>query len=340
MVFGLKNIPFVLFLGIFLVGGELGLRAQTLPENEPRPEKEERLRQHLRKLDQWGIMSLLRTEKEVDQRQKQRAAASTHPEELALLAEDEDSGVRFYVATNPHTPLDVLLGLAFDPIAPVRSGVAMVLKYDPLASQEVRETVENIALYLVQDTQALVRLGLANNTQLPDAVFEALVVDPDPIIRQKLAENIRLSQTALRALAQDPSERVQVQALKHRNTPWATLVEMSQDPSPDIRLAICENSNTPLHALEGLVGDADPRVRQAVAQHRNASLDMLEKMVKDKDIGVVVAIAQHHRADRHLLLALAADPRSLEIRESAKVRLKPLLRSEIREDILERWEEP
>lgn len=317
---------------------ELG--AQTLPEKEPRPEKEERLRQHLRKLDQWGIMSLLRTEREVDQRQKQRAAASTHPEELALLAEDEDGGVRFYVATNTYTPLGVLLGLAFDPLAPVRSGVALSLRYDPLASKEVRETTENIALHLAQDTQPLVRLGLASNTELPDAVFAALSLDPDPVIRQKLAENIRLPQTVLRTLAQDSSALVQVQALKHRNAPWDTLIEMSEDPSPELRLAICQNPNTPLQVLEGLVGDADSRIRQAVAQHPSASLDMLEKMVKDKDVGVVIAVAQHPRADRQLLLALAADPRSLEIRESAKVRLKPLLRSEIREDILERWEEP
>ena len=77
-----------------------------------------------------------------------------------------------------------------------------------------------------------------------------------------------------------------------------------------------------------------------VALHEASGLVEELRMVKDKEVGVVVAIAQHPKADRRLLLALAADPRSLEIRESAKIRLQPLLRSEIREDILERWEEP
>ena len=75
---------------------------------------EEELRHHLRKLDRWGIVQLLRTEQAVDEKQKLRAQTTSNPDELALLSEDEDSGVRFYVAANKNVPLDVQLQLVED----------------------------------------------------------------------------------------------------------------------------------------------------------------------------------------------------------------------------------
>jgi hypothetical protein len=71
--------------------------AQPQGKRGAEPLIEEELRQHLRKLDRWGIVQLLRVEKAVDEKQKKRAKSTSNPEELALLAEDEDSGVRFYV---------------------------------------------------------------------------------------------------------------------------------------------------------------------------------------------------------------------------------------------------
>ena len=68
------------------------------------PSVEKWLRGHLRKLDGWGVSDLMRTEQSIDHEQKRRANTSTNPRELALLADDEDLGVRFFVAANPaHT---------------------------------------------------------------------------------------------------------------------------------------------------------------------------------------------------------------------------------------------
>ena len=66
-------------------------------------EIEEELRRHLKKLERWGLSQLLFTEKQVDQRQMDRARSSTNPDELFQLALDEDETVRFYVAANKYT---------------------------------------------------------------------------------------------------------------------------------------------------------------------------------------------------------------------------------------------
>lgn len=328
----------MLICGILLALLPESVVAQTLSEKEPQPEFEENLRRHLRKLDRWGVIKLLRTEQDVDNQQIKRARSSAHPEELAMLAEDEDGGVRFYVAVNQHTPLDIHLRLANDPLPHVRGGVSLALIYDPLASKNIREFTEKIALNLARDPQPVVRYALASNKNLGPAVYAVLARDPDPAIRQKLAENLNAPQSALEIMAEDSVVAVKIQVLKHRNLPRNLLVQKSADPSPFIRLAICENINTPSTVLERLAGDEDPQVREEVAAHPVTSLEVLRKMVDDDDLQVVLAVTRHPKADRDLLFELANDPRDEVVRQTAKERLIPLLKSEIREDILERWE--
>ena len=337
-IFKIKlRIPVVIcwLLLVFLPGGA---EAQILPEREPQPEFEENLRLNLRKLDRWGVMQLLRTERDVDKQQIERARLSAHPEELAMLAEDEDGGVRFYVAVNRHTPLDIHLRLANDPLPYVRGGVALALVYDPLASKEVREFTEKIALKLAQDPQPVVRYGLVSNKNLAPAIFAVLARDPDSVIRQKLAENLNLPQSALEIMAEDSVMAVKIQVLKHRNLSRNILAQKSADSSPLVRLAVSKNINTPSTVLERLAGDEDPQVREEVAAHPVTSLEVLRKMADDDELGVVLAVARHPNADRSLLFDLASDLRDEAVRQVAQERMIPILKSEIREDILERWE--
>ena len=50
--------------------------AQPQGKRGAEPLIEEELRQHLRKLDRWGIVQLLRVEKAVDEKQKKRAKST------------------------------------------------------------------------------------------------------------------------------------------------------------------------------------------------------------------------------------------------------------------------
>ena len=301
------------------------------------PEMEEFLREQLTKIERWNIDKLLKTERDIDLQQKKRAIFSSNPEELALLAEDEDSGVRFQVAANPNTPIDFQLLLAKDPVSYVKSGLAMSLAYDPLSSKETSKLVESIALKLARDESPLVRLALAENQKIPGVALDQLASDSDFVIRHRLAQNLYISQDALAILAEDNFQLVQAEALKHRNMPVVWLERKSEDPSAVIRLAVCKNVNVPLSILEVLAGDSDPLVRRAVLEHDKTSLNILRKLATDEDLDIVMAVAGHPNADRDLLVQLAYDKRDKEIRTMAQKRLAPLLRSEIREDILERY---
>lgn len=298
---------------------------------------EEEMRQHLRKLDRWGIRQLLRAEKQIDQVQRERARISSSPAELAGLAADEDSGVRFYVAVNRHSPIEVLQMLAADPEAQVRSGVAMSMAFEFYVAVPEKQVLETIALGLARDSQVLVRIKLAENRRLTSAVFETLAQDVDHLVRLRVAQNPHAAQSALVLLAQDSVEAVQVAALAHRNTPPALLESLMDHLSPRVRLAICANINAPLLVLDHLAQDSDVQVRRAVARHPNTSLSTLERLRADSDLEVLLAIIDHPRADRRILMKLARDDRDGGVRMAAQKRLEPLLRDEIREDILERW---
>ena len=327
----------VLAVGVLLGTAEAAL-AQEKAKPQDEPEQEEKIRNRLRRLGRWKVRQLLYTESQVDNKQKLRANTSTNGVELGLLADDEDGGVRFYVATNRHTPLGVLWVLATDPVPFVRSGVALNLRRKPLASKELRESIEKLALLLAGDGQPLVRLALASNELIPEPVFNSLATDPDPVVRHKLTKNIYAPQGALAVLAADSVTTVKLSALEHRNTPVAALDSASTESNISLRHAVANNINTPLRILEKLAKDADPTVRQAVAKHQQTSLKTLRQLSEDGAVEVVVAVANHPRSDRDLLEQLSFDERDHAIRLAAQSRIEPILRREIRDDVLERWQ--
>jgi hypothetical protein len=296
------------------------------------------LRLHLRKLDGWGVSKLMRTEQSVDREQKRRANTSTNPQELALLADDEDRGVRFFVAANPNTPLGSRIFLARDPDPTVRTGAAMALVWDPLEKSSTKKLITGLAMKLAEDVIVLVRLALVENKQLPPSVFEKLASDPDEMIRWKLAANLDTPGLVLKQLAADSRRPVRIAALQHRNLPISVLTEMAADTNSVIRQAVCMNINTPLNVLADLATDVDSAVRRLTAQHPNTPLMTLEQLAQDPDPSVILAVAMHPGADRSLLTTLAYDDTHADVRVAAQGRLQPLLRREIRDDILERWD--
>jgi hypothetical protein len=306
-------------------------------QNQPNPEVEEFLRDQLRKVDRWGIVQLMATESKIDRQQKRRAITSTNPAELASLSEDEDSGVRFHVGANQNTPLDVSMVLAEDPLPVVRSGVATSLNFNPLASPTVQSLVIAMATNLANDPAPLVRLALAENHNVPMTVFEILARDSDFVIRQLVAENLICSRDALDLLAQDSVMVVQIQALWHPNVPASRLREASGSADPSVRKATAQNVNTPLDVLRELAKDPDPAIRRTVAEQSKTPPDVLDSLAGDPDIEVLKAVASHVSTSRDVLMALAYDKRDKDLRLKAHERLKPLLRREIKEDILERW---
>ena len=337
MVSQVQRVLFVLAALGLVAGPRLWGQERNASTGMIVPKTETEMRQELEKLESWGVEQLLKTEREVDHEQKRRAHLSANPHELALLAGDEDSGVRFYVATNRYTPLAVLQRLAGDPAPQVRSGVALTLEYNPAAAESRRLQVGTAATQLAADSHVLVRLGLAENTALHPPIYRLLAADSEPAVRQKVAQNIRVDQQALVALVRDSVESVQVQALLHRNVPVEVLVEMSQAQAPLLRQAVGQNPNTPGAVLDQLAQDPEVTVRRAVARHPGTGLATLERMGQsEEDEEVLLGLATHPNASRDLLFRLCQRA-EVPVVEAAKAQLAPLLRSEIREDLLERW---
>jgi len=301
------------------------------------PSVEDRLRKDLRKLSRSGVSQLLRWEFEVDREQKRRANSSSNPRELVKLADDEDTGVRFFVAANRNTPLGTRLALAADREPAVRSGVAISLAYDPLATVDRRRLSQMIAARLAADENVLVRLSLVTNERLPTESYETLARDSDYVVRQKVAENPAAARAALVKLAQDTVLTVQTAAFLHKNMPPDQLAMAAGDGNPMVRLAISQNLNTPVVSLDSLANDTLPIIREMAARHPNTSLISLHNLATDNDASVVLAVVEHPTANRDILTTLAYSSTEGSIRALAQKRLEPILREEIREDIMERW---
>jgi hypothetical protein len=298
---------------------------------------EEQLRRHLRKLDRWGLTQLLFTEQQVDQRQMDRARNSTNPEELFQLAKDEDESVRFYVSANKYTPLDVQMELAHDQNDIVRSGLASSLQISVREEKFRKEIKTRIAIKLMQDELPVVRLALANNIFLTGKIYEDLAMDGDPVIRLNLSKNPRASRNTLALLSNDAFDLVRANVGRHHNTPRNILANLSTDEAVSVRAAVGTNVNISASLLEMLGKDSENEVLRAVAQQHNTRLATLKFLATSEDTEIQLAVATNPNTSRELLTLLASGKRDESVKSKAQSRLEPILRNEIREDVLERW---
>ena len=95
--------------------------------------------------------------------------------------------------------------------------------------------------------------------------------------------------------------------------------------------------NTSIDVLGSLVRDDEVEVRLAVAGHPKTPLFGLKILAVDPNVPIQVTVAKNPQAGKNLLMTLARFDRDLEVQQVARRRLEPLLRGEIREDVLERW---
>ena len=298
---------------------------------------EEQLRRHLRKLDRWGLTQLLFTEQQVDQRQMDRARNSTNPEELFQLAKDEDESVRFYVSANKYTPLDVQMELAQDQNDIVRSGLASSLQISVREEKFRKEIKTRIATKLMQDELPVVRLALANNIFLTGEIYEDLAMDADPVIRLNLSKNPRASRNTLALLSNDAFDLVRANVGRHHNTPRNILENLSTDEAVSVRAAVATNVNIAASLLENLGKDSENEVLRAVARQHSTRLATLKVLANSEDAEIQLAIATNPNTSREILTLLASGKRDESVKNKAQSRLEPIIRNEIREDVLERW---
>ena len=102
-----------------------------------------------------------------------------------------DMGARWAVAKNPHTPVEVLRFLANDEINLVRALVAT----NPSTPPDILEKFFS--------DEKIVRDGLSGNPNTPAKLLKVLVDDSDKMVRMRLAENSVATNELLDKLAKD-----------------------------------------------------------------------------------------------------------------------------------------
>ena len=108
-------------------------------------------------------------------------STNTSPEKLRVLAEHFCDKIRFRVAENPRTPVDVLRNLSRDPNHDVRVAVA---------SNEVCE--HYITQRLARDSDVVVRHALAQNICLPRSILEELADDENGWVRGEALKSLQI----------------------------------------------------------------------------------------------------------------------------------------------------
>ena len=124
------------------------------------------------------------------------------PEMIEELAEDEDSYVRYEVAKNPNTPIDILTKLAEDENSDVRWGAIR----NP-------NTPADILRELAEDKEWYVRYEVTRNPNTTVDILAKLAEDEDWSVRQAVADNSRTPVEILMKLAEDKDERVRKVAI-------------------------------------------------------------------------------------------------------------------------------
>jgi hypothetical protein len=116
---------------------------------------------------------------------------------LLILAQDADDDVRYYVASNPHTPVEALSALAHDADTNVRCCVAR-------NTQASAETLNALA----QDADVYVRYYVASNPHTPVETLSALAHDAVVSVRRCVAKNTHTPVETLATLATDEDANV------------------------------------------------------------------------------------------------------------------------------------
>ena len=104
-----------------------------------------------------------------------------------------------------------------------------------------------------------------------------------------------------------------------------------------VRAAVATNVNIAASLLENLGKDSENEVLRAVARQHSTRLATLKVLANSEDAEIQLAIATHPNTSREILTLLASGKRDESVKNKAQSRLEPIIRNEIREDVLERW---
>ena len=231
---------------------------------------------------------------------------------LARLATHPDSGTKWGVAENPHSPALVLETLARDGSVYTRQMVAVHPNRTP-------ETLRSLA----RDSDPQVRKLVAANSVSDPETLRMLASDSDDDVREALAQNPACAADALGVLVDTltqssrfGSRNKQMTLQKVCENPACdaeTLIRIADaadGPGSDVAKTIAERADCPPQALEAIgLRHYSHQARAAVAANPNCPDELINRMQQDRRAEVRVAFAGRASWSHSMLEGLCADPK-------------------------------
>lgn len=206
---------------------------------------------------------------------------------LEQLAQHEKKDIRQGVAINPYTPACLLERLARDKTLRVRS-TAATNPNTPIniieefarsnyvwAVARSLNTPVNVLEEFAESRYAVV----ASNPNTPVRCLEQFAVDDNNFARQQVASNPNTPAYLLELLARDREETVRSQVARHPYVPVCLLEQLALDTRFYVRNGVASNPSTPIAILERLAQDSDLGIRGSVASNINTPFDLLEQLL-------------------------------------------------------------
>lgn len=206
------------------------------------------------------------------------------PEVLVTLAKDTAHSVRFYVASNAHTPDFVLNILAYDD----EDGVRRIAAINPSTPVDALRS-------LASDSVATVRFSLVRNSSIPPDVLRVLAEDTHIDVRNAVARCTTAPSDVLDLLSKDANWTVRSSVAANPTTPGDILVRLASYHM--VRIVVARNPSTPEQALRILAKFHDVDVRVAVASNPSTPKDVLDALACDPNADVRNAAAAEQDAE-------------------------------------------
>lgn len=153
------------------------------------------------------------------------------PETLSELHATGDYAIQRLIASNPATPIHVLLSLA-------QSGQERELRV--LAVSHFAFPFHEL-IALMDDPDERVRVAVASNVKMTRHLLSALSGDPSPLVRAAVASNPHVHTNTANILSSDSDERVRMAVARSMKTSPEVLAILSTDESALVSVEAASN---------------------------------------------------------------------------------------------------
>jgi hypothetical protein len=219
---------------------------------------------------------------------------------LTILAHDDNPKILIPLANNTNTPR-ALRSVVLRGLSAKEGAARQLIAEDSQAPAQILEALSRCP-------EVSVRRAVAVNPATPPICLRSLAKDSDVDLRRLIARSRAVSCEALDILSGDTELEVRLGVVANPNTTATLLTLLSRDQDVEVRRAVAGNSNTPPEVLEVLSHDQDVEVRRAVAGNSNTRPNSLEVMSQDPDEVIRHRIAGNSNTPPDALEVLSRHP--------------------------------